>query len=319
MECLTQLQSNLENKLITFEKKSKISNITKKIDNILKPGEILFFIDEYRKIIRNNKWNYEDETTTDFNDFLSRWEKTHRYYIDSALRFYEKSDNLNQSNIQLRALISETLRGRDGKRSKIGLDALLKSRIDRVSDILGKCYNPEEKDDILGLLVSTMDHPFISAETELYDSFYRYNAEGGKKLTTSSYSDIPPEIHTQADSILRNFCKYSFQDFNHKLERFNLTPKRYQKKIDLRKRIRDKRQAISEDISQKLHEPVLTEFNKSINEINALNYLNANLEVKYSFKGFPGLMHHLVFSSMNLTDHPNIYMAPIKSGVQEVI
>ena len=34
---------------------------------------------------------------------------------------------------------------------------------------------------------------------------------------------------------------------------------------------------------------------KLLDEVKALNYLNLNLEVKYSFKGFAGLMHILVF------------------------
>lgn len=47
---------------------------------------------------------------------------------------------------------------------------------------------------------------------------------------------------------------------------------------------------------------------KILEEIRVLNYLNLSLEVKYSFKGFAGLMHMLVFYACKLkTGTENVY------------
>ena len=36
---------------------------------------------------------------------------------------------------------------------------------------------------------------------------------------------------------------------------------------------------------------------KLLNDVRILNFINLNLEVKHSFKGWAGLMHQLVFSA----------------------
>jgi len=61
------------------------------------------------------------------------------------------------------------------------------------------------------------------------------------------------------------------------------------------------------------------EFKKTVERVNELNYLNANLEAKFSFKGWSGLMHHLVFKNLlSRTNESNIHYSVSKinsSGV----
>ena len=100
--------------------------------------------------------------------------------------------------------------------------------------------------------------------------------------------------------LLRECCKYSLADFNSKAERFrrNLTrdyidglqqnlARDFAGKAAIKARVLD---ALGPDNSQKADR-----FREVLDQINTLNYLNLNIEPKFSFKGWPGLFHHFVY------------------------
>jgi hypothetical protein len=132
------------------------------------------------------------------------------------------------------------------------------------------------------------DLEFTTAENELPNRMADYHHEGGQELI----SEMLNETNETAKCILRDYCRYS-------AERFNQI---YQ---DLRPQMTNPNShaCTSADESADIVAQRLTGFTDDerseiwtiLDEIKVLNYLNLNLEVKYGFKGWAGLMHILVF------------------------
>ena len=71
-----------------------------------------------------------------------------------------------------------------------------------------------------------------------------------------------------------------------------------EKKKDFLKCLENERSATKKNIYENLLKKsgsIAREFIVTLERINELNYLNANVEVKYSFKGWPGIFHHFIF------------------------
>ena len=59
-------------------------------------------------------------------------------------------------------------------------------------------------------------------------------------------------------------------------------------------------------------------FLQNVSEIADLNYLNANVEVKYSFKGWAGLFHHFIFSQgKKQSNESDIYRRHFQLSLKE--
>jgi hypothetical protein len=223
--------------------------------------------------------------------------------------------------MQRLAIVSETLRGREGKQSRIGLDKLLENYIDRLGTFLAKSVPSIDLDDILGLFTSTINLPLLSAENELYTDFFEYHQRGGSELDYDSFEEADQLTGGLASKILRDYCKYSIRDFNQKYRRLNPTPERMARKRNLLDSFDREKIMIRDEISQRL----LTssgrdarEFLLTLTRVNELNYLNANTEVKYSFKGWPGIFHHMVFrEGQKITESTDVYHQMFEAHYRE--
>jgi hypothetical protein len=284
-----------------FEDDYGILEISQSIDNRLKPKESLGFIDQYRKIIRGNKWHHSEDPNTNYEDLMSRWDESSRTYQQNGFKFFEyiNSGDENLAGLHQEAMASETLRKRDGKGSRIGLDAFLDSNIRRLDGLVRGCYGEEESEDIVGLLASTIGLPHISAENELYLDVANYAGSVGTELTLEIYNSLGDTDRNLTNKILRDYCKYSFKDFNDKFSRMRVDEGGKQKKKNMLERINKERRVVIgqtyDIISKRGSGDDNAKFLTLVGRINEMNYLNTNVEVKFSFKGAPGLFHHFVF------------------------
>lgn len=195
---------------------------------------------------------------------------------------------------------SETMRGWVGKRSPSGLDALLNNRAESLEELLQDHFDSEELDELLSAGGVCSDGTFASSETEMQRLFGQYRRE---------YRDtslIPEALEQFSNTgvpviILREFCRYSIEEFNKKLSAFSRT-------LDVGTKEDSSQEWVASKL-EKLAGDTFISATKLFKEIQVLNYLNLNLEVKYSFKGWAGLMHVVVFTACsNKTNTPfNVY------------
>ena len=130
-------------------------------------------------------------------------------------------------------------------------------------------------------------------------------------------TQLTPEILTQFTSkdvpmtLLREFCRCSISEFNKKL---SLLQSNDLPTVSVDIYALERLASFLEEIPEDDRNRATTLFE----EVRVLNYLNLNLEVKYSFKGWVGLMHVVVFTACsNATNIPiNVYVmhAKLKKG-----
>lgn len=284
-----------------FEQDVGLKNICEFVDSHLKPNESLSFIDSYRDVIRLNTWNYEDNVETDYPDFLSRWQTTHVMYIDSASKFLKYlmgDDKSDFSQIHALAIASETFRGREGKRSKIGLDNIFDTYIKKLSNLVEGVVPSLDLDETVGLFASHINKPFVSAEHELFLDYYKYSHLVEGDLSLEKVLEIDAETQGLCSKILREYCKYSIADFNKKKKLLDLSDGVLETKSKFQSSLLNERNYLQQNIYSSLLNKsgrCARDFLLILDRINCLNYMNSNLEVKLSFKGWPGLFHHFIF------------------------
>jgi hypothetical protein len=286
-----------------FEDKHGLMYISSVVDCKLAPLENLSFIESYRGLIRGNVWYHDECPDTSYTDLMQRWNLSSKQYQKSGELFFDyvagkevrKFFELHQIALQ-----SETARKRDGKGSQIGLDAFLDSYIGRLDHLIRGVYDEIDSEDIVGLLASTIGAPFISAENELYLDFARYTEITNQPLTHKIYECLGGEGQEHVGKVLREYCKYSIRDFNDKLKRMKPTSELANKKRDTLSSIENERRTVTNEtyttISRRGSGDDAFEFLTLLDKINELNYLNTNTEVKFSFKGAPGLFHYFIFN-----------------------
>lgn len=288
-----------------LEDRYSITAITN-VSHILPSGCIESAIKHYQGIIRSNPWYFPTLKDVSVDVFLHRWNEVHASYFELAEEIFSRlsksqsTDSLVDADLLERVIHSETMRGWVGKRSPSGLDALLNNKAELLEELLQDHFDFEELDELLSVGGVCSDITFVSAETEMQRLFGQYRREhGDTNLTTEalgqfSNADVPVII-------LREFCRYSIEEFNKKLSAFSRTLDVCNTETDSQEWVASKLEKLSGDT-----------FNSAIKlfkEIQVLNYLNLNLEVKYSFKGWAGLMHVVVFTACsNTTNIPsNVY------------
>ena len=313
MEICNKISKSITNFLILIEKKENMVNLSKFIDKYTKDYEHLNYINSYRIFIRNNNWNSENNCLNDsennyFESFLKRWEKTQINYINSSYVFYRSfQDNSYKSNknIYLKALKSEMLRYREGKRSEVGLDNLLNKYINSLDKIFDRNIYLKSK-EILDLFTSTLNLPLLSAENELFFDFYKYKEYNNCEITYSNFEKMDDDTKNICSKILRSYCKYSFNDFNEKFKSFSFLKEEIELKNKNLQKIKNKKIIWKEKIYKILNKNCKNDANnfiKILSKIDILNYLNSNIESKFSFKGWPGFIHHLIFKEKHF--YPN--------------
>ena len=290
---LSKMNDEFDNLMVQFESEysiEKIVDVVKKIPVELREKSI----NQYQIIIRKNKWYYPSLCdVADLHQFMERWSEVHKEYffpeyLVAALMqvhkeyfsfarqvFEEFSKNncsldcLTTKEILDEAIRSETMRGWVGKRSPSGLDALLRQR-EEIFTSSNINLSMDEVDNILDYWGLYHDSEHLSAEHELI-----------QLMTSEDYQE-------KRNEVLRNFCQYNLDNLLEKEEA-----------------IKECRNVVSEDNFAE-EQPI--QGAEILEEIRALNYLNLSLEVKYSFKGFAGLMHMLVFYACKLkTGTENVY------------
>ena len=248
-------------------------------------------ISYYQGIIRNNMWYFPLLHDVDLATFLIRWGDVHKIYFELANEIFniiktESLISLVNSSLLTRVIQSETMRGWVGKRSPSGLDALLGTRISQLDNLLA-ALNEDDVDDIHSYGGIYIDNPKrITAEREIIKLFSAYHNEVGQEFTISML-DKPNEA---AKFILRDYCRYSFNEFNEKYRALrtclNENTQSIMSENEALDIVKQRMSCLTSDTQKKCL--------KLLYEIRILNHLNLNLEVKYSFKGWAGLMHILV-------------------------
>ena len=283
-----------DERLFAFEQRHSLTTVVSAV-SALPPGLVDGAIKRYQDVIRGNPWYFPTLCDVDVPSFLVRWGEVHAAYFKLADDIFallakgESLDGLATSALLTRVIQSETMRGWVGKRSPSGLDALLDARVSRLESLLAS-LGDDAVDDILsygGVYIG--DPNRITAEHEIVELFSTYHREVGQELSL----DMLEEPNDTALSLLRGYCRYSLDGFNAKYRtlcgRTSKTPRAtvpVEEALDLvaqwlAKLAVDKRDQVT----------------SLLDEVKVLNYLNLNLEVKYSFKGWAGLMHVLVFAA----------------------
>src|SRR5680860_1125225 len=228
------------------------------VSQMLPSGCIESAIKHYQGIIRSNLWYFPILEDVSVDVFLHRWNEVHESYLGVAEEIFSR---------------------------------LLKSQS---TDSL---VDAEELDELLSVGGVCSDAIFASSETEMQRLFGQYRREHGdtnltvESLKESSNTDVPVII-------LREFCRYSIEEFNKKLSAFSRT-------LDVGTKEESSREWLTSKL-EKLSGDTFISATKLFKEIQVLNYLNLNLEVKYSFKGWAGLMHVVAFTACsNTTNIPS--------------
>lgn len=276
IEQLSKIDYELDNLMAQFESEyliEKIVDVVKRIPVELREESI----NQYQSIIRKNKWYYPILCdVADLHQFLERWSEVHKEYFSFARQVFEEFsknncslDCLTTKEILDEAIRSETMRGWVGKRSPSGLDALLRQREEKFASH-NINLSMDEIDNILDYQGLYIDSEHLSAEHELI-----------QLMASEDYQE-------KRSKVLRNFCQYNLDNL-----------------LEKEKFLKECRSIVFEDNFEE-KQPI--QGAEILEEIRALNYLNLSLEVKYSFKGFAGLMHMLVFYACKLkTGTDNVY------------
>lgn len=283
-----------DERLAVFEQRHSLATVVATVDT-LPTGLVDGAIKRYQNVIRSNAWYFATLRDVDVSSFLARWGEVHAAYFALADDIFallvkgEPLSTLATSSLLTRVIQSETMRGWVGKRSPSGLDALLDARVTQLEDLLAP-LGIDAVDDVLsygGVYVG--DPSRITAEREIVELFATYHREVGRELTVHMLD----EPNAAALSLLRSYCRYSLDGFNAKyrilcggspsMPRPGMTT---EQALDL---VAQRLAGLATD----KRDLVLT----LLDEVKVLNHLNLNLEVKYSFKGWAGLMHVLVFAA----------------------
>lgn len=294
MHLLQTLASNGVKRHAAFEQRHSLAAVVSAVD-ALPPGLVEGAIKRYQGLIRGNQWYFPILRDVDVRSFLARWDQVHALYFGLAEDIFaliakgEPTSSLANSALLTRVIQSETMRGWVGKRSPSGLDALLENRVSLLEELLAP-LGDDAVDEILSIGgVYTSDTMLVTAEHEIVELFSKYHQAVGRELDV----DMLEEPSDVAIRLLRGFCRYSVDDFNRKYRQLSATST--QRKHSTRSAIE-----ISELVEHQLS-GLATETRDRVDalleELRVLNYLNLNLEVKYSFKGWAGLMHVLVIAA----------------------
>ena len=99
--------------------------------------------------------------------------------------------------------------------------------------------------------------------------------------------------------LLREFCCYSLEKFNKQLKQYRAVYQKLKAKAGIITAKRQEKIKLTEQIANRIDSigGNTQRFLKLIQEIDHLNFLNDNIDVKYSFKSWPGLIHYTVFAN----------------------
>jgi len=291
---LQTLANQGDERLAAFEQRHSLATVVSAVD-AFPPGIVDGAIKRYQDTIRGNPWYFPALCDVDVKPFLVRWGEVHATYFSLAEEIFallakgESLDALATSAMLTRVIQSETMRGWVGKRSPSGLDALLDIRVAQLENLLTP-LGEDAVDDILsygGVYIG--DPARITAEHEIVELFEAYHREVGRELTI----DMLDEPNEAALLLLRGYCRYSLAGFNVKYRTLcSGSPRRQRSGMQAE----EARSILAQHLTE-LAADTRDTVQVLLDEVRVLNYLNLNLEVKYSFKGWAGLMYVAVITA----------------------
>lgn len=301
MEAITKQIEALEQKqakqIIQFENLVGFENIVKFFEENEYKNK---FVPNYQTLIRGNEWPYSDNFIPTYKGLVKRFEETSLHYVNTAISLFKSVNNKDIDYLAFEtAVLSEASRGREGKRSKIGLDNQQEILIDELMTILEAAWTPEMGDieEQTNIIVQTVLSGHSSG-AELPENFIKYIELCDEELTFSNLETTDLKSNGLAKKILREFCCYSIEKFNKQLARYRQVYQKLKAKTGIIAAKRNAKLKLTENIANRIESigGNTSRFSQLIQQIDHLNLLNDNIDVKYSFKSWPGLIHWSVFA-----------------------
>jgi hypothetical protein len=302
MDTVTKQAETLEHKqeqqILQFENQVGISNIIMFVDS----NEFTQnFVPNYQSLIRSNTWPYSDAFIPTYEGFVKRFEETSFSYVANAIALFDLAQNGKVDFVAFQtAVLSEAARGREGKRSKIGLDNQQEILIDELMKILAAVWTPElgDMEEKANAIVQTVLSGHSSA-AELPEKFVEYIEICNEEVTQKNLETADLKSGGLVKKLLREFCCYSLEKFNKQLKQYRAVYQKLKAKAGIIITKRQEKIRLTEQIANRIDAigGNTQRFLKLIQEIDHLNFLNDNIDVKYSFKSWPGLIHYTVFAN----------------------
>lgn len=294
------LEKKQEQQVLQFENKEGISNIIMFVDG---NEHIKNFVPNYQTLIRSNKWPFSDEFIPTYEGFVTRFEETSINYVAKATTLYNLLKSSNTADLYVAfetAVFSEAARGREGKRSKIGLDNQQEILINELMQILNSVWSPElgDMEEKTNTIVQTVLSGHSSA-AELPENYIEYIDVCNEDVTLSNLEAADIKSGGLVKKLLRQFCCYSLVKFNKQLSQYRSVYAKLKLKANMIAANRTEKVKLTEQIANRIESTGgrATRFLQLIQQIDHLNFLNDNIDVKYSFKSWPGLFHYNVFAN----------------------
>lgn len=287
-----------EQQILQFENQEGITNLVRFADS---NEDITTFIPKYQSLIRNNIWPYSDEFIPTYNGLVHRFHQTSLSYVANAMSLYPLLRSTNADDIYMAfeiAVFSEAARGREGKRSKIGLDRQHDILEAELLNLLRNVWVSELGDvnESLNVIAQTiLSGPSSSEESqEMYlKCLNTYDGE----ISISNLEDVSINTEGTAKALIRNFCCYSLEKLNRQLGQYRAVYAKLKAKSTMIATKRAEKISLTSKIANRIESMGSSSkrFFQLIQQIDHLNFLNDNVDVKYSFKSWPGLIHWNAF------------------------
>lgn len=298
LQSIKKLVEKQEQQILLFEMQVGINDIITFVDGCEYTQS---FISNYQALIRGNAWPYSDAFIPNYTGLIKRFEETSLAYVANAITLFDlaKSGKVDFVAFQT-AVLSEAARGREGKRSKIGLDNQQEILIDELITLLQSVWTPElgDLDEKANAIVQTVLSGHSSA-AELPEKFIEYIEVCNEEVTQKNLEQADLRSGGLVKKLLREFCCYSLEKFNKQLKQYRAVYQKLKAKSGVIIAKRQEKIRLTEQIANRIDTVGgnTQSFLKLIEEIDHLNFLNDNIDVKYSFKSWPGLIHYTVFAN----------------------
>lgn len=302
MRLLHDLIDKCDEWRMEFEKCHSLPIITSVVDSLFPNDKIDQAIDNYRSVIRKNPWYFPTLMDVDIVSFVHRWEEVHSAYFKLAEEIFTHvltdSGSLTDPALLEKTIRSETMRGWVGRRSPSGLDAILEQKVKILEKILLAHLDQDTTEEILSFGgLCTSDPRLTSAEREMVHLFANYHKEVGRDLRMDTISEADGNSAGSVTKLLRGFCRYSITDFNRKYQALlGCSGVNLEHAHGVDERVERGGEESLHALNTIIDDGVKDQVQILLNEVRILNFINLNLEVKHSFKGWAGLMHQLVFT-----------------------
>lgn len=255
------------------------------------------YVKDYQAIIRDHltEWPYRDDWVASYSGFMSRYDRSARDYLRNAGSLYMGLIGANPTEPFVLfeiAVLSEASRGREGKRSAIGLDRLQEETIPQLEELLKPVWRTElgSLDDAINQFMQRLPAGYSSA-SEQEELFQKYITEFNQILTLENVEAADSETEGLVSLILRGYSAYSLPRFNATLLKLRQSANTYTLRRDQAHESYEAFTKRATMIAGLLNNDASTQFSTLVHNIAVLNFLNDYLDVKYSFKSFAGLVH----------------------------